>query len=230
MQGSPFSMQSRSEAASSPDDTFEFRRNRVLPGAFDDEAIPEADMNDPQNAENGDTESFLGDSPASVSEDDADEPGDVQDSVEEPEDHSLVIRDSDADVDMVGSFPEAEEEPNAAGQEDTPTQFKPTFLDLFGTATLGTPPHLQGKEAAWAEALQDTISPYKHDRQRIQKSAGASSGKSRAFQRTAPIPWPNRRKKTDLTTSIDLMNSIFGQEEMRRSRTALSDGNDAEKV
>ena len=229
MQGSPFSVQSRSEAASSPDDTFEFRRNRVLPGAFDDEAIPEAGMNDPQNAEHGDTESFLGDGPASVSEDDADEPSDVQDSVEESEDHSIVIKDSDAEVDMAGSFPEAEEEPNAA-KEDTPTQFKPTFFDLFGTATLGTPPHLQGKEAAWAEALQDTISPYKHDRQRIQKSAGSSSGHSLAFKRTAPIPWPNRRKKTDLTTSIDLMNSIFGQEEMRRSRTALSNGKDVQKV
>ncbi|KAL9627616.1 MAG: hypothetical protein Q9164_007549, partial [Protoblastenia rupestris] len=76
MQGSPFSIQSSSEAASSPDDTFEFRRNRALPGAFDNESIPVLDYDKKAEDERENAVSFLGDGSASVSDDGADEPSD----------------------------------------------------------------------------------------------------------------------------------------------------------
>ena len=215
MQDSPSSVQSRSEATSSLDDTFEFRRHRALPGTFGyeseaDENIVEADE------EPRDMDSFSEDSPASISEDEIDEPSNQQASDEDAEDRSRVVQDTEGD--MAGTYPEADNTLDNMNHSPTPTQTKYTFVDMLGN--IRTPPQLRMDHTAWTEALQDTISPYKHDRQRIQKSEYPDSIKS--FKRIFPVPHPGRRGRGDLTTSIDLMNSLFGQEEARRSRTDVA--------
>ena len=219
MQGSPFSVQSKSETASSPDDTFEFRRNRALPGAFEDEFIPDLEVQRAANDGHEKDGSFLGDSSASVPEDGTDEPGDMQDSNEETEDRSLVFQKTN--VEMAGSYPDGGLTFDHGDSELTPKQATTNSSKPTGMPLISTPPHLSTDHAAWTEALQDTISPYKHDRQRIQKSLHPRIGVS--SKSTGPH-WPynsRRLAEPDLTTSIDLMNSLFGKEEARRSRTNM---------
>ena len=224
MQGSPFSMQSRSETASSPDDTFEFRRNRALPGAFDDEPIPDLEVHRPASDYREETVSFLGHGSASVSEDGTDEPSDMTDPNKEIGDRSLVVQETD--VEMAGSYPVRGLDLDNGDHELTPTQANLASTKPDGIPLLSTPPHFSTDHAAWAEALQDTISPYKHDRQRIQKKLYPDIRAS--FKPSFPTNWPYKRRnvsKPDLTTSIDLMDSLFGKEEARRSRTNMTPNN-----
>ena len=107
---------------------------------------------------------------------------------------------SDDEMDMAGSFPQPD---SATGEENN-----------LSVSRIGTP----GKRALdlngdWAEQLQRTISPRKQDREALR---GLQS--QILIDIEAP-PEPTRKlnPKSDFRTSIDVMNSLFGQHEERMS-------------
>jgi len=198
-----------SNVSSSPDDTFQFRKKKVItPGAFDEaptyeEEEPAYDENDHEMEEvNDNGQSFLGErSAASPSNSGEDEPSDIHVMGGAlPEDQSLVIHDEDnaMDMEMAGAFPSFnDDEVNTKLGYGTP-----------GKANLG---------GDWAEALQQTISPRKQDRQALrQAQAHALEDRGADPEET---PTASKGKGTSkMATSIDLMNSLFGKEQARRSR------------
>lgn len=199
-----------SQLSSSADDTFQFRKRKMNPpGGFDEEPsyeeegepIDQDDDNEMQEANNmGD--SFLDERSAIYSSDSGeDEPSDIPEmSGALQGDKSVVIREEDdgADVEMAGAYPRAEDD-----------EALPKFL------TYGTP----GKAAfsvdsEWAEELQRTISPRKQDRQALRETQ-AREWEGREVVDTTPRA--EEKGSAKMMTSIDLMNSLWGQEQARRS-------------
>jgi nuclear pore complex protein Nup98-Nup96 len=210
LRDSTVSLDPPSYASSSPDDTFEFRKKKLLPGAFDDSAASDEDddMEDASQTE----KSFLEDSlAASPSESGIDEPSEVQAGTGGVEDRSLVIRDDD--MDMAGSFPQPElhERRSLLGlsQQD---------MDV-----LGTPKRLEFSVTGdWADDLQRTISPRKQDRQALRENQAYMKDDSVSERNETPkVKVASIGTGNDLATSIDLMNSIFGKEQARKSQTGL---------
>lgn len=187
------------ELASLEDDTFEFKKRKLVPE--DSLGYRGAPKEDTDMIE--DTESFLDQgSTGSASERDAVEGSSAEDSEEES-----VGEDG---IDMAGSFPVADHPVGRSftgiqGQvhkpllpPDTPSK---NFLDLNGN---------------WAEQLQRTISPRKQNREALREIQGNV--------------YTNRQVETDekqrsvypkesITTSIDLMNSLFPQANPKKQST-----------
>ena len=201
-----------SQVTSSPDDTFQFQKKKTMmvpPGAFGEEPAYEegetvSDLDDEEMQEiNGNGESFLGErSAVSPSDSGEDEPSELYEmSGGLAEDQSLVVRDEDhdADMEMAGAFPLAEEDGN-----------------LLNLPVYGTP----GKElfkagGNWAEELQRTISPKKQDRQAL-REAQASVFENRGLD-GPKSPTTKVDVTPKIVTAIDLMSSLYGQDQIRRS-------------
>ena len=206
-----------SHVSSGPDDTFDFKKKKVLPGAFDDATHFGNDQEMEEALQNG--ESFLGDrSATSPSENGLEEPSDLFDNDDEVEDSSLVIQ--DVEMDMAGAFPETEIEVET--HPPTSNVFQPKSIlkesQRKGAMVLGTP----GKLAAdlgdpWAEQLQQTISPRKQDRQTLRESQAHLFQDLESVKDLTPRPTGESRDGKGFATSIDLMNSLFGKEEARKS-------------
>lgn len=218
LQGSAASMEPPSHGSSSPDDTFEFRRQRLLPGAFDDSAAiyVDEDMEDTDINE----VSFLGDGLAATpSESGADEPSEIEEDTEQFEDRSITIRDESQE--MAGSFPPLDLDESTSLTIDDPFMLKSS---LKGSQySLGTPKRLElGVIGDWADELQRTISPRKQDRQALRDNQAHERSSTATDREATPrvmIGSVNAGK--DLATSIDLMNSIFGKEQARKSKIGL---------
>lgn len=200
--------------SSSPDDTFEFRKKKILPGAFDESGPFEDDLEMEESSDNN--ESFLDDRLAASSFDSGtDEPSELQDSEDKILDRSLIVRDDD--LGMAGSFPQADSGDANAGVGEgllPKSILKVTHQDKFNNGT----PLRFNPSGDWAEELQRTISPRKQDRQALRETQGhvhEDQGISR--EGTPKAVWKPNGASAKLATSIDLMNSLFGQEEARRS-------------
>ena len=197
-----------SQVSSSPDDTFQFRKKKMIaPGAFEEEPAEEDvpmddDYNDQAQEMKSKSASFLGQrSAASLSGSDEDEPSEMYEmSGALHEDQSLVIRDEDdaVDVEMAGAFPGAKDE------EMLPK--------LPGYGTPGKTVHVF--DGQWADELQRTISPRKQDRQILRE---AQKNVLEDLEVEGSISEAKNQRPTALMTPIDLMNSIFGEEQARRS-------------
>ena len=200
-----------SHVSSSPDDTFQFRKKKIMmpPGAFDEEpayeeeeTAPDGDGAAMQN-DSGDGVSFLGErSAVSPSDSGEDEPSELYEmSGGLGEDQSLVIRDEDddTDVEMAGAFPVAEDD-----------EMLPNFSG-YGTPAKG----LFKAGGDWAEELQRTISPRKQDRQALRET------QANVFEHRGLNPENTDKTKADqtpeLVTAIDLMSSLYGQDQIRRT-------------
>lgn len=193
-----------SQYTSSPDDTFQFRKKKMLPGAFDEEPVSDDDqqMQEDSNVD----ESFLDERlAASASDSGEDEPSENEDGNSEIEDRSVVVRndDQDMEVEMAGAFPS----PVADGSIPS------TLHDIgFGTPAKSTF-NLSG---GWAEQLQRTISPRKQDRQALRDTqARVLEDQDEDVEKT-PSASVRGNGIVRMETSIDLMNSLFGQEQVRR--------------
>ena len=211
-----------SQISSGPDDTFEFKRKKILPGAFDDQALFDEDheMDDIHNEE----ESFLDErSAASPSEEGVDEPSEIENDSGEAEDGSIIVQDDE--MDMVGSYPAQElpieNEDHHAFEAENP--FKPKSIlkasQHQNLITFGTP----GKSRLhisedWAEQLQRTVSPRKQDRRALRESQAHVMEDRDTEQNDTPKALPTIGAGVQgFATSIDLMNSLFGQEQARKS-------------
>ncbi|MCJ1465952.1 hypothetical protein MMC07_004571 [Pseudocyphellaria aurata] len=200
-------------SGSSPDDTFEFRKKKILPGAFDDPGPFEDDLEMDESSDNA--ESFLDERLASSPFDSGtDEPSELQDSDDKVIDRSLMVRDDD--LEMAGSFPHADiGDVNAVGEGLVPKSIlKVTHQDQFGNGT----PRNFNPSGDWAEELQRTISPRKQDRQALRETQGhVLDDQGVSHKGTPKAAWKLNVASTKFATSIDLMNSLFGQEEARKT-------------
>ncbi|KKZ68018.1 hypothetical protein EMCG_06360 [[Emmonsia] crescens] len=194
------------------DDTFEFKKRKLVPGAFlgqggNDGRMEELAMD--TDEEEQEQESFLDDrSSASRSETGSLEQTNSEDGTES---ESEFEDDKEMDVTMVGSFP-----PPIHSIEQTihSSPFKHTTTFQRPAQQHGTPSraHLN-LGGNWAEQLQRTISPRKQNRQALREIQGNvfadkndEDGGSTPTKSTKPT-----REAASFATSIDLMNSLFPQ-------------------
>lgn len=199
---------------SDPEDTFEFRRKKVLPGAFDSQAAflddePDQEYNDGQN-------SFLDErSMGSQSESGVDEPMEEDDVFQD--DESVSIQDQD----MAGAYPEAD---NTMEQMDEDSQEDNNEMELMAQTPgaimrarmrairSGTP--MKQRFAAgddWADTLTATVSPKKQDRALLKSLIDLNGNDSRPEGQPTSVQRRVVSTGQGFATSIDLMNSLFGQ-------------------
>jgi nuclear pore complex protein Nup98-Nup96 len=187
------------------DDTFDFKKRKMVPGAFGNqmEEFEDEEMGSVDEDEEG---SFLEDgSTGSAAERYGDEDAtESQQSIE-----SEVGSDEDEDMTMAGSFPT----PYQTVEHDDITRTDiSNFEDTQRSTQWGTPtkPRLD-LSGDWAEQLQRTISPRKQDRDALrEKQAEAFAHREQPDDAPKESSTTNGRQKC-FTTSIDLMNSLFSQ-------------------
>ncbi|KAF6240559.1 hypothetical protein HO173_001228 [Letharia columbiana] len=192
--------------SSSPEDTFEFRKKKILPGAFEDqEEISDNEHDGMEQVRND--ESFLDERlAASPSDSGEDEPSELRRVKGGIEDRSLVVRDEEQDmeIEMAGAFPSPD-------LDEAPPK---SFLQL-GYGTPGKATFNVGGD--WAEELQRTISPRKQDRQALRETqVHLLKDRDVDEEKTPNAKRSGKVTGSKLATSIDLMNSLFGQEQARR--------------
>lgn len=206
----PRSLASPNESSgisSSPEDTFQFRKKKILPGAFEDqEGLSDNEHNETAQVHND--KSFLDERlAASPSDSGEDEPSEVQDMSGEIVGRSLAVRDEDKDmeIEMAGAFPSPD-----LGEAP------PKSLLQLGYGTPGKGTFNVGGD--WAEELQRTISPRKQDRQALRETqAHLLKDRDVDEEQTPNAKLNGKMAGSKLATSIDLMNSLFGQEQARRN-------------
>lgn len=194
---------------SDPDDTFQFKKKKILPGAFDEHDL----YFDEHGVANGHSDeqeqSFLDDRSVGSQSEDGAEPMD-QDGASYDDGSVSVV-----DQDMAGSYPSADNttelenysQNDFDGNMDTPGAL--TRARERAVRSTNTPSRTVSTENNWATALSKTVSPKKQDRALLKGYIGAHETNARS-EVEAPLP---RRVVTDgrgFANSIDLMNSLFG--------------------
>jgi nuclear pore complex protein Nup98-Nup96 len=200
---------------SDPDDTFEFRKKKALPGAFDDEEVY-MDENMQENDDEEDRESFLDErSVGSLSEN----------RVEEPMDHDDVFHDNESvsiiDQEIAGSYPEADNTAELVEQDSQDDEEMDIMMETPGAIMRARMRALKNSETPskqkltvgddWANTLAKTVSPQKQDRKLLKSLIDIHGNEPRPDTEQTPV---TRRVISDgrgFATSIDLMNSLFGQ-------------------
>lgn len=203
-----------SPTSSGPDDTFEFRRKKLLPGAYDDTTCSDEETEPVSQiamAEvNGRTHSFFDQRLVAPASGDS-EPSDFSDMDYHNGSQSLVAREQQ--IDMVGSFPQVD------GVHEQETSLSRSLLGSMQVPDgFGTPRQLEfNEDGDWAEELRRTISPRKQDRQALRES------QARVMQRRADdkdkIPKASVRRVTGQPTfanTMSLMKSLYPEEQGRR--------------
>ena len=212
---------SRSQISSDPEDTFEFRKKKLWPGAFDGiTGFEQDEQEDHVMTEiSGDRQSFLGERLA-VSHPDNEAPSESQEIVMQDDSHSLD--EAVEHLGMVGSFPQIDR-----GSEQENVVLKPILKPTQDAFGFGTPGKLKFNDKGdWATELQRTISPRKQDRKALRESQAYVMqpsdkdhyGKPKVAVRTGT-------GAPGFATSIDLMHSLFGQDQEHR----VQQGNEKEK-
>lgn len=210
-------LEEESPASSRPDDTFEFRKKRGLPGAFSQSTAFGYD-NDAEDIEH-EEESWSGeDTAGSASDEGAEEPSDVQNDRVEAHERSVVIQNDE--MDMVGSFPHGELEISDLNTNGTfPGHRSVLKVDERGQIQYGTPAKLNFDHSGdWAEQLQRTVSPRKQDRQALRRRQDLMYNTNEDDDDHTPTTkHKSGTSEKPLATSIDLMNSLYGKQEAQRS-------------
>ncbi|TVY49144.1 Nucleoporin [Lachnellula occidentalis] len=200
---------------SDPEDTFEFKRKKILPGAFDEQ---EAFMDDEMEEENDDQyqESFLGErSVGSQSEDGVEEPMDQDDVFQDGESVNIV------DQDIAGSYPQLDntaelvedsqdDDDHMEMEAETPgalARARLRAVQKSETPSKGT--FAAGND--WTAALRTTISPQKQDRALLKSLMNVRDTDYQGDSQPTPVPKRVLSDGRGFATSIDLMNSLFGQ-------------------
>lgn len=197
------------------DDTFEFKKRKLVPGSFGNQEEDGVDDED-QSMGSGESDdgSFLDDGSAGSTISEADEQrSDTQESFGS-EVESDEVEDEEDTMDMAGSFPTPHltAEHITSGASPTKSRLNDTFRS-DATQRLGTPPrtHLD-LSGDWTEQLQRTISPRKQDRAALREVQGnAIVGRSENNDATPKVSHADNTAAADkgFATSIDLMNSLF---------------------
>jgi nuclear pore complex protein Nup98-Nup96 len=201
------SFDSPAQSQSSPDDTFDFKkglRGRAsVPGGFGDESVYE----EHQEMEHTGGESFLG--RRSVGSLDGQQDADYSE-----ESESELAQDQSM-ADSV-SRPVHTTEQAIARDDPFRSTLKPKSIlkaSQFMQPGTGTPSKGQAVfEDDWANQLQRTISPKKQDRQALRESQGNALREHEAQPSKLSRSFGGRQ----MTTAMDLMDSLFGETEKEK--------------
>lgn len=205
-----------SPACSSPDDTFEFRKKKGLPGAFSQSTVF-GDNNDAGDIEHIEEPLSGEDTTGSASDGGSDEPSDIQNDDFEAHERSVVIQDDE--MEMAGSFPRGDLKDSELNTNGEFSGHEPIKVNERGHIRYGTPAKLNFDHSGdWAEQLQRTVSPRKQDRQALRKMQDLICDvHEEDYNHTPRTTDKSGKPEKPLATSIDLMNSLFGKQEARRS-------------
>ncbi|PWY87626.1 hypothetical protein BO70DRAFT_198647 [Aspergillus heteromorphus CBS 117.55] len=180
------------------DDTFDFKKRKIVPGAFGNQI-----METVEDEDSADEESFLGESSTgSTIEQDGDDITESQHSGE-----SVAELDEGEEMDMAGTFPDLH---HTVERDDT--ESVDTFMEI--TQPVLRPWDTPSKarldlNGDWAAHLQRTISPRKQDRDAL-REIQANAFTDRPLFEDSPQKSADSPQK-GFATSIDLMNSLFQQ-------------------
>ncbi|KAG4431800.1 hypothetical protein IFR05_012721 [Cadophora sp. M221] len=199
---------------SDPEDTFEFRKKKVLPGAFDDQELYDDESMDGEYDEQN-QESFLDErSVGSQSENGVEEPMDQDDEYQDDESVSIV------DQEMAGSYPDADNTAELSDSQDEDESVD-AMMETPGAVLRARMRALKSSETPsknkfsagddWANTLQATISPQKQDRALLKSMMDVHGDDTRPDSEPTPMPKRVVSDGRGFATSIDLMNSLFGQ-------------------
>ena len=205
------------QTESDPEDTFQFRKKKTLPlpGAFDD-VYADEDMVDENDVES--QQSFLDErSVGSQSENGVEEPMDQDDVFEDEGSVSIVEQEMAGSFPQVGNTTELDEDNSQDDNDmdvviDTPGAV--VRARLRAAKNLGTPAKSRFAAGSdWTNTLKTTLSPQKQDRALLKSLADIQGNDSPPDAEPTPLA-PRNRVVSDgrgFATSIDLMNSLFGQ-------------------
>jgi nuclear pore complex protein Nup98-Nup96 len=210
------------QTESDPEDTFQFRKKKSLPlpGAFDD-VYADDDMADDDDDDDDDEESqqsFLDErSVGSLSENGVEEPMDQDDVFEDDESANIVDQEMAGSYPQIGNTAELEEDDSQDDEGmdmvvDTPGAI--LRARLRASKNSGTP--TKSRFAAgndWTSTLKTTISPQKQNRALLKSLIDIHGDNPPPDVEPTPVA-PRNRVVSDgrgFATSIDLMNSLFGQ-------------------
>ncbi|RAH43280.1 uncharacterized protein BO95DRAFT_502161 [Aspergillus brunneoviolaceus CBS 621.78] len=193
------------------DDTFDFKKRKIVPGAFGHQAMETMDDEQQLGSEEEEEDSFLEDgSTGSTIEQDSE---DITESLESVE--SEVELDESEEMDMAGTFPDLHHTVERDDTASTDTYMEDPRLSLKLWNTPAKPRlDLTGD---WAEQLQRTISPRKQNRDALREIQANAFNERSLHEETQKQPTSETKQK-GFATSIDLMNSLFQQP--RRQQTA----------
>ncbi|KAL8941084.1 MAG: hypothetical protein Q9216_002455 [Gyalolechia sp. 2 TL-2023] len=214
MQDSSILSSEYSAESSGPDDTFEFRRKKILPGAFDDAAISDEE-NDRviEMAEVDDSNrSFLDQRSADLISTDG-EPSHFAGLNHSNSRQDRVV--SGKQLDMAGSFPQVD---GGAEQENSIPKTLLGATPMFNG--FGAPGKLAfNEDGDWAEELRRTISPRKQDRQALRESqARVIQHKEDKIEMTPKASVRQNTTQLGFANTMDLMHSIFPKEQGRHTK------------
>jgi len=206
---------------SSPEDTFDFKKKKVLPGAFDDQEVFEDDANMQDNVDN--SQSFLDERSVGSQSDNG---------VEESMDHNDVFQSQELvrveDQEMAGSYPLPDittEHDDEYSQEDdaeddlmeTPGAVMRARMRAMRSTGSPLKRKLKLDEDDWTDMLRRTISPQKQDREQLKRmrdsiNAGVTQGNEETHStRASTMRGRSGSDGRGFATSIDLMHSLFGE-------------------
>ncbi|KAJ5544262.1 hypothetical protein N7513_007073 [Penicillium frequentans] len=186
------------------DDTFDFKKHKLVPGSFGNQAMA---IEDQEMGSEGETESFLEEGSAGSTTEHDDDVTESQQSGD-----SIVGSDEEGDMDMAGSFPSLH---RTVEQDDDQSSVLETTQPIF--KPFGTPPkprlNLSGD---WTEQLQRTISPRKQNRDALREIQAKAFTDRHFLSEESPSEKMASPKK-GFTNSIDLMNSLFQQQPKKQN-------------
>ncbi len=206
---------------SDPEDTFDFKKKKILPGAFDNQAAFDEDAN--MEDDEQDSRSFLDErSVGSQSEDGVEEPMDEDDHFQGRE----LVRIEDQE--MAGSYPQLDdttEHDDEYSQEDNAmavvTEAPGAIMRarMRAMRTTGSPLKRKIKfdDNDWAEMLRQSVSPQKQDRDRLKRmrdsinNGAILGGDEKDGAANATVRGRVVSDGRGFATSIDLMHSLFGE-------------------
>ncbi|KAL8636679.1 MAG: hypothetical protein Q9228_005950, partial [Teloschistes exilis] len=197
-----------SRESSGPDDTFEFRKKKMLPGAFDDSAMFDEGSEMAESKGHGQT--FSNTLPG-LSTLDEDERSMSPDMDYQKENQPPPVQEQP--LHMIGSYPQFD------GGNDEQESMPKSILKKT-TYGFGTPGKLEFNESGdWAEELRRTISPRKQDRQALRESqARVMQQEEDLIDSTPKAKSKQGGMQPGFANTMDLMNSIFPKEQNRRGK------------
>ena len=200
-----------SQLSSDPDDTFEFRKRKVLPGAFEGSNALEQDFKKDHDIQEADSEESILDQRSVSSSPSYNEEPDVL--------YGVQGGSQAGDLEMAGSFPNGDQSDR---QERDVVVPKSILKNSHFQAHLSSDSPVKlgySERGEWADKLQRTISPRKQDRQALRESQANLMHEREADQEGAPRTISRYAAKEPVfATSIDLMNSLFGQDRRDQNR------------
>jgi len=207
------SFASPTQSQSSPDDTFDFKkglRRASVPGGFSDDVVYED-----EEMQDSHVESFLGH--RSVGSLDGQQDADYSE-------YSESELTEDQDMADPASGPIQTTEHVAAKEDVFKSPMKPKSILKASQVlkpSLGTPPKNQAVfDDDWANQLQRTISPKKQDREGLRKSQGNVLREQETHAANLSQSFGGRQ----LTTAMDLMESLFGETEKQQQPKRVAHG------